>query len=359
MKLEPTAKPVKIRITAGGEEHNSLESLSRCFVWSDIQKLLEDGILVKWLKRFDDFQHTEKATQLENLAKSKLSPLAVYNILYGESVCYNAENEVFASFKDENDLMSLVMSLLEFKSIDELFELKDRYIHMKTTVADFLATKNFSHTTSDATLFKVGKFLYAFNSHKKTGENCILYAAQRGLREAQDFKNKELRGYKSRFETEELRAAIFKRLGLRGTLDIIRKSWDNKKEIPMATSDFALKYLYDFSNNCMKIANAALSSDTHPQTVAETHFGMITSGDPLYQEKKFILALFTRNSKTALGIMESINYYPPAKDILRNFKIGLKPECTYSSITFVLGKHTSNAKVLRSYLLNLQYFAKI
>lgn len=50
MKLIAKAKPVKIRIKSGGEEHTSLDSLKRNFNISDIQPLL-DGRLARWLKQ--------------------------------------------------------------------------------------------------------------------------------------------------------------------------------------------------------------------------------------------------------------------------------------------------------------------
>ena len=50
MKLIAKAKPVKIRIKSGGEEHTSLDSLKRNFDISDIQPLL-DGRLARWLKQ--------------------------------------------------------------------------------------------------------------------------------------------------------------------------------------------------------------------------------------------------------------------------------------------------------------------
>ena len=48
MKLIAKAKPVKIRIKSGGEEHTSLDSLRRNFNISDILPLL-DGRLERWL----------------------------------------------------------------------------------------------------------------------------------------------------------------------------------------------------------------------------------------------------------------------------------------------------------------------
>ena len=50
MELIPMAKPVKIRIKSGGEEHSSLESLKRNFNISDINPLL-DGRLARWLRQ--------------------------------------------------------------------------------------------------------------------------------------------------------------------------------------------------------------------------------------------------------------------------------------------------------------------
>lgn len=50
MKIIPKAKPVKIRIKSGGEEHSSLESLKQNFSVEDIFPLL-DGRLERWLRQ--------------------------------------------------------------------------------------------------------------------------------------------------------------------------------------------------------------------------------------------------------------------------------------------------------------------
>ncbi len=53
MKLIPIAKPVRIRIKSGGEEHSSLESLKQNFCLEDIKPLL-DGRLTRWLQRLGE-----------------------------------------------------------------------------------------------------------------------------------------------------------------------------------------------------------------------------------------------------------------------------------------------------------------
>ena len=50
MKLVAKAKPVKIRINSGGEEHSSLDSLKMNFCISDVKELL-DGRLSRWLRQ--------------------------------------------------------------------------------------------------------------------------------------------------------------------------------------------------------------------------------------------------------------------------------------------------------------------
>lgn len=51
MKLEPNAKPVRIRIKSGGEEHSTLESLKRNFSVDDLKPAVEDNRLSRWLKQ--------------------------------------------------------------------------------------------------------------------------------------------------------------------------------------------------------------------------------------------------------------------------------------------------------------------
>ena len=68
MKLIAKAKPVKIRIKSGGEEHTSLDSLKRNFNISDIVPLL-DGRLERWLYQQEEnvLADAIKAIQIPDL----------------------------------------------------------------------------------------------------------------------------------------------------------------------------------------------------------------------------------------------------------------------------------------------------
>ena len=70
MKLIPIAKPVRIRIKSGGEEHSSLESLKQNFCLEDIKPLL-DGRLSRWLQRLGE-KEQQLADELKNFDAQRL-----------------------------------------------------------------------------------------------------------------------------------------------------------------------------------------------------------------------------------------------------------------------------------------------
>lgn len=84
MKLLPKAKPVKIRIQSGGEEHSSLESLRRNFNIEDIQSLL-DGRLTRWLKQQGENELAEEVAGMDMATlKTSQGVLKLMNIFFAE-----------------------------------------------------------------------------------------------------------------------------------------------------------------------------------------------------------------------------------------------------------------------------------
>ena len=61
MKLIPKAKPIRIRIVSGGEEHSSIETLRNNYSLGDILPLVKDGRLHKWLLRVGETKAAEYA----------------------------------------------------------------------------------------------------------------------------------------------------------------------------------------------------------------------------------------------------------------------------------------------------------
>lgn len=70
MKLEPKAKPVRIRIKSGGEEHSTLESLKRNFSVDDLKTAVEDKRLSRWLKQQGQNELAEGVLRYQGKMKS-------------------------------------------------------------------------------------------------------------------------------------------------------------------------------------------------------------------------------------------------------------------------------------------------
>lgn len=100
MKLIAKAKPVKIRIKSGGEEHTSLDSLMKNFNISDILPLL-DGRLVRWLKQQGE---NELADIIVKIDVSQLNTLqGVMNLI----------KPFFDEYLERNSIKN-VLTLLEY-----------------------------------------------------------------------------------------------------------------------------------------------------------------------------------------------------------------------------------------------------
>lgn len=71
MKLEPIAKPIKIRIMIGGNEYSDLESVKRDFSIKDLFPLFKDGRLERWLKQIGENELAKRVGELSNHCKDK------------------------------------------------------------------------------------------------------------------------------------------------------------------------------------------------------------------------------------------------------------------------------------------------
>ena len=99
MKLIPRAKPVKIRIKSGGEEHSSLDSLKRNFDIHDIQPLL-DGRLVRWLKQQGENELADMVSKVDaSVADSIHGVMYLMKIFFAEYIERNNISDVLELIK--------------------------------------------------------------------------------------------------------------------------------------------------------------------------------------------------------------------------------------------------------------------
>ena len=60
MKLEPKAKPIRIRIKLGNSEHSSLDSVKSNFSIKELYPLFKDGRLERWLEQIGEKQFAHR-----------------------------------------------------------------------------------------------------------------------------------------------------------------------------------------------------------------------------------------------------------------------------------------------------------
>ncbi len=105
MRLEPYAKPVRIRIKSGGEEHSTLESLKKNFRFKDIFPLMEPkSSFFSWIK-----QQSGTTELLERMEKYKPSTDDVEKVTEKDVV--NLFSVFFVNLYQKDDLKSIVTKL--------------------------------------------------------------------------------------------------------------------------------------------------------------------------------------------------------------------------------------------------------
>ena len=90
MRFLTKAKPVKIRITSGGEEHFSLESLKKNFCVEDVISILDER-LVRWLKQLNENKLADDIECLinEHVSNKDELTLKIHQIFFKDYKFYN------------------------------------------------------------------------------------------------------------------------------------------------------------------------------------------------------------------------------------------------------------------------------
>ena len=82
MKLEPKAKPVRIRIKSGGEEHFSLDSLKRNFSVQDLWEAVRGKSLSRWLRQQNEIELANKVDAYREIEKPSVEEYVGFSILF-------------------------------------------------------------------------------------------------------------------------------------------------------------------------------------------------------------------------------------------------------------------------------------
>lgn len=199
MKLIAKAKPVKIRIKSGGEEHTSLDSLMRNFNISDILPLL-DGRLVRWLKQQGENELADalKATPIPDLI-SWQGIMDFITIFFSDYMGKNSLKDLkelieqwstSGTYKKNNDYLLNYLAGLDIENAKFVYKHKDEW-----KLSDINWFELFQHyieenKNEDAeAMYIYGKMILEENSYygrnnKSIGYGYIDRAARKGWKDA-------------------------------------------------------------------------------------------------------------------------------------------------------------------------------
>ena len=106
MKLEPKAKPVRIRIKSGGEEHFNLESLKQNFSVQDLWVSVVEGSLSRWLRQQNEIELAEKVEAFCKVEKPSTEDYIKFSSLFFEKEIGGVPNDANAlvKFYEERNL---------------------------------------------------------------------------------------------------------------------------------------------------------------------------------------------------------------------------------------------------------------
>lgn len=99
MKLEPKAKPVRIRIKSGGEEHFNLESLKRSFSVQDLWESVTGGRLSRWLRQQNEFELAKQVESFCQIEKPSIEEYIKFSSLFFENEMEGVPNDANALVK--------------------------------------------------------------------------------------------------------------------------------------------------------------------------------------------------------------------------------------------------------------------
>lgn len=311
MKLTPKAKPVRIRILSGGEEHYSLESLHRNFVWNDVKQLFEGDRLDKWLRRIKEVKIADKLNSAPN---SKEDILTTYNILFMGDNPFQTVDEVFNAYTEgAKELKPLIIEMINDFDVNRLIEFVNKYKEFVPEGFQSLLRKiddlsDCKWVEAKACLYEAGVFLYD-NGYEAEGRKCLEKSSELGDVKANEFLK-----------------SVKPRLTIREREDAVLNDSEVQKNIKFAVEHSGKIYidgngdqdkLYEFVNNCLDLILPPYSNTNNYLSLFSSHYDTNSSDCLFYREICFVMALLHPNKDEALNILKTIaNDYGPAKAMI-------------------------------------------
>lgn len=359
MKLIPKAKPVKIRIKSGGEEHSSLDSLKRNFNISDIQPLL-DGRLVRWLKQQGEDELANVISEVESESLNTLQgAMNVMQIFFKDYIEANGIHNSLELTKHwlnsssyrkngENLCLQIIRLLDNTESLEITKYLYKHREELKISNYDWFAifdiriNKENEAENDPEVLYMVGKMLwegYQYNDlylkkhyeEDPAGLELIEKSARLGCQEANLFIFEYNRRQKETPKNNPKDTGRFAGINREKIKRWIDSKWETDSILKFFSEDYANdkeRSILNFVCQCRALVSycANLSWDSTLQKASYYFFPENNKqpNDILAKEKWFIIGLL-RKLKGYPGVAKEAftkaGDYPPAQYMLSSRKL--------------------------------------
>lgn len=339
MKLVAKAKPVKIRIKSGGEEHSSLDSLKHDFNIEDIKPLL-DGRLSRWLRQQGKTELSEIVSEFNpDSLNTPEGIMGFMNVLFKDYIASNSITNLYglivywlntSEYKVNGAnlfryvIWDLANSIETFKLIKDLYKNRNE---LKCPETDWYLAFYVVRTEEDGNgktkcedpeiLFILGNILldgyYSFGDPK--GLELIEESARLGCQDAVLFFRD---GYDKKYESG------FSGIDKGKIKCWIKEIWGWNNETRSYNFNKKEKLVVDFVHNCKVIWSDAVTVSLNSAFYTFDHIFVGADCANLFStEIIFLRGLLYYNkglNSSAIKEFMKIDKYPLAKYMLSNDK---------------------------------------
>lgn len=337
MRIIAKAKPIRIRIKSGGEEHSSLDSLRQNLCVQDLWPLVKDKRLSRWLMQLGevDLAHAIDALSVGQLDVStyfKILFLFLKDELYAHCVMdlytlvsYWHDSEMRMS-KNYKSLLKFLLS--QYKGAKFLFD------HYPNEISDSEWWKVFCKFKSDEDpdfLFAQGKL--AFDGFTKSDGTKIkdIVLAKGLIKKAADFHNQEAIDFINSNKLNVAKKLTMLTLEAKVKIDSLIIRWKEdrlgfvtKKTIYDEEIVWNVKQLLQEFTSLWR--TYSMFSWKAVREEAEAKYAELDESDIFYKERKFVLDLVKYSYSTetpGLFVKLAEDYhYPLALYMIRNTNKG-------------------------------------
>ena len=338
MRIIAKAKPIRIRIKSGGEEHFSLDSLRQNLNVQDLWPLIKDNRLSRWLRQLGE---TELAHSVESLINEELDEHAYFYVL-----------KLFLKEQFDNSQIHDIYSLFGYwhdceKRTPKNYDSLRKYLLSQYEGAKFIF-KQYANEVSDGEwwdvfskfeneedpefLFKQGKL--AFDGFTKSDGSYFdknLVRSKKLIEKAAELHNQEAIDFVKCNKFDVARKFAMLTPEAKEKIDNLICRWKSDKfgfitKKTVYDEDIVRevkKLLQEFTS--LWKTHAMFDDWEVTKAEAEVNYDKLDESDIFFKERKFVLDLvrYYYNNKTPRLFVKLANdyHYPLAQYMICNTKI--------------------------------------